>query len=94
MPLVTSNLFCWGGLPVHVHAGFALQDNRRGIWRNVSDTDGIHKMWAAWNEHILATAIPEVYAEVLTFLAVSWLPWGRERLTETFQDIGSSIDIP
>ncbi|CAJ1386738.1 unnamed protein product, partial [Effrenium voratum] len=57
------------GLPVHVHAGFALEDNRRGMWRHAEDTDGSHRSWADWNEHIIGKVVPEVYADALTYLA-------------------------
>ena len=60
------------GLPVHVHAGFALQDNRRGIWRHADDTDGIHETWAIWNEHIIKEVIPQIYADALKKLLATW----------------------
>ena len=47
----------WPGLPVHAHAGFALEDNRRGMWRHAEDTDGSHRSWADWNEHIIGKAL-------------------------------------
>ena len=55
-------------LPVHVHADFALHDNRRGFWRHARDLDGQHLARAAWNEHILRIALPKVYADVLQFV--------------------------
>ncbi|CAE7666240.1 SACS [Symbiodinium sp. CCMP2592] len=56
------------GLPVHLHAGFALQANRRGIWRFAPDLDGEHQIWAEWNEEILESVVPEVYSEGLKSL--------------------------
>lgn len=57
---------------MHVHAGFALQDNRRGIWRQAEDTDGIHKTWASWNEYMIKEAICQIYADALKLQLATW----------------------
>lgn len=56
------------GLPVHLHAGFALQDNRRGIWHRAAYLDGQHETWADWNEYILEDVAPHVYGDALKTL--------------------------
>lgn len=61
LPIVT-------GLPIHIHAGFVLQDNRRSLWRQAKDQDGQHRDWATWNEYILEHAIPLLYADALKLL--------------------------
>lgn len=56
------------GLPVHLHAGFALHDNRREIWHRAADWDGQHETWADWNDYILQDVAPHVYADALKTL--------------------------
>ena len=56
------------GLPLHVHAGFCLMDNRRDLWRNSQDLDGDHASWAVWNEHIMQDVVPRLYASSIEWL--------------------------
>ncbi len=84
---VGSNSSNCAGLPVHIHASFALQDNRRGFWRHADDTDGKHRIWANWNEHIIEKVIPEIYADALKQHVVFCLRymWGTA-CNSTYQD--------
>eukprot|EP00439_Symbiodinium_sp_Y106_P031436 s6671_g3.t1 len=57
------------GLPLHVHAGLVLSDNRRSFWRLEGDLEGQHTAWAEWNEHVLKQVLPDLYAKLLESLA-------------------------
>jgi len=57
------------GLPLHVNAHFRLHSNRRAMWRSASDLEGEHKTWGEWNEKLLTTMVPEIYAKALHWLA-------------------------
>ena len=56
------------GLPVHTHAGFCLTNNRRDFWRNSPGLDAEHESWAKWNDYILQSVMPELYARSIEWL--------------------------
>ena len=58
------------GLPVHISANFALTANRRDLWRRSDDQVASESHCrASWNESLLETTCPRVYADALELLA-------------------------
>jgi hypothetical protein len=63
------------GLPVHLHASFAVHKNRRSLWYEVERKDqdassgsDQHAMWSRWNELVLTSSLPALWLEVLLLL--------------------------
>eukprot|EP00397_Hematodinium_sp_SG-2012_P000088 GEMP01000088.1.p1 GENE.GEMP01000088.1~~GEMP01000088.1.p1 ORF type:complete len:2901 (+),score=597.39 GEMP01000088.1:225-8927(+) len=52
-------------LPFHIQAGFVLKDDRRSFWESADDLAGDHKTWAQWNEYIVRTAFPTMWADLI-----------------------------
>jgi len=59
------------GLPVHINAAFAVSSNRRQLWKSeVGDNSGSWK--GDWNDFLLVTLIPTLYAEAIALCAREW----------------------
>ncbi|CAE7584340.1 Sacs, partial [Symbiodinium sp. CCMP2456] len=88
------------GLPVHMHAGFCLTNNRRDFWRNSPGLDAEHESWARWNDYILQSVMPELYAK-----SIEWLMSGPPEdfdhshnmlpadVFQLWPDLGSTKDV-
>ena len=68
------------GLPVHISANFALTANRRDLWRRSDDRVASESHCRAlWNENLLDSTCPRVYADALELLAAGALSRHEEK---------------
>ena len=65
------------GLPVHVHACFQVTKNRRSLWAQAADLDGIHQSYANWNARLMGSALPALYTHVIETVAAPDVVTGR-----------------
>jgi hypothetical protein len=62
------------GLPVHLHASFAVSSNRRSLWTADAAMDGMGKSRGLWNQQLLTQTAPRLYAKLIRELVSQALP--------------------
>ena len=80
------------GLPVHVNANFALSDNRRTLLSDQGgELVGEAVLRARWNDALLLSLLPSLYAEVLSMRADSLSAAMSKAATSPGKEAGGDV---